>query len=105
MKKGDFNIMTDIKIIEQLKSDLLLIIAEFFRLLTRGSNIAQEAIMDCISSAIILLYILGDRLGYSYSQIDENMKQRLKVGIVEEDLVEKSGKDLSRLSNHLDDRL
>lgn len=93
--------MSDIKIIEELKAQLLCVIGDFYRLLTKGSNVAQEAILDCISGAIIILYILADRLGYSYSAIDENMKKKLKVGIIEEDVVEKQGRNLSRLNKHI----
>lgn len=104
MKKEGLSIMSDIRIIEDLKAQLLCVIGEFFRLLTKGSNVAQEAILDCISGAIIILYVLAERLGYSHSSVDENMKKKLKVGIIEEDLVEKDGKNLSRLFNHLKER-
>ena len=104
VKKDSFNIMSDIKIIEELKAQLLCIIGEFFRLLTKGSNVAQEAILECISGAIIILYILAERLGYSFTAVDDNMKKKLKVGIIEEDLVEKDGKNLSRLYTHLKER-
>lgn len=105
MKRENFNIMSDIKIIEDLKAQLLCVIGEFYRLLTKGSNVAQEAILDCISGAIIILYILADRLGYSYSAVDENIQKKLKVGIIEEDVVEKQGKNLSRLASHMEDRI
>ncbi|WP_139906223.1 MazG-like family protein [Clostridium thermarum] len=105
MKRENFNIMSDIKIIEDLKAQLLCVIGEFYRLLTKGSNVAQEAILDSISGAIIILYILADRLGYSYSAVDENIQKKLKVGIIEEDIVEKQGKNLSRLASHMEDRM
>ena len=89
LRKEDFNIMSDVKVIESLKAQLLGVVSEFFTLLTKGSNVAQEAILDCISGGIIILYILADRLGYSYSAVDEDMQKKLKVGIIEEDTVEK----------------
>ncbi|WP_373897227.1 MazG-like family protein [Haloimpatiens sp. FM7315] len=104
MKKDDFNIMSNIKIIETLKADLLCVIGNFFKILTKGSNVAQDAILSCISGAIIILYILADRLGYSFISVDEEVKNKLKVGIIEEDEIEKDGKDLSRLYNHLKER-
>lgn len=104
MKKNNFNIMSNVKIIEELKSQLLCIIGEFFRLLTKGSNVAHDAILECISGAIIILYILAERLGYSYTAVDDNMKKKVKLGIIEEDLVEKDGKNLSRLYTHLKER-
>lgn len=104
MKRDEFNIMSNIKIIEQLKAELLCIIGDFFKLLTKGSNVAHDAILDCISGAVIVLYILAERLGYSYTAVDESMKKKLKVGIIEEDSVEKQGKDLSRLYSHIKER-
>jgi hypothetical protein len=104
MKKDNFNIMSDIKIIEDLKAQLLCIIAEFFRLLTKGSNVAHDAILECISGAIIILYLLADKLGYSFIEVDEDMKKKIKIGIVEGDNIEKDGKNLSRLHTHLKER-
>ena len=104
MRKDGFNIMANIKIIEELKAELLCIIGDFFKLLTKGSNIAQDAVLDCLSGAVIILYLLSERLGYSYLALDENMKKKLKEGIKDGDTIEREGKDLSRLSNHLKDR-
>ncbi|WP_055669959.1 MazG-like family protein [Desnuesiella massiliensis] len=104
MKRDNLNIMSDIKIIEELKAQLLCVIGEFYRLLTKGSNVAQEAILDCISGAIIILYVLAERLGYSFSAVDDTMKKKLKVGIIEEDIVEREGKNLSKLYTHIKER-
>ncbi|GIM28961.1 hypothetical protein CPJCM30710_16270 [Clostridium polyendosporum] len=104
MKKEEFNIMSDIKAIESLKAQLICIIGEFYRLLTKGSNVAHDAIIDCISGAIIILYILAEKLGYSFLEVDDTMKKKLKMGIVEEDSIEKEGKKLSKLHNHLKER-
>lgn len=104
MRKEDFNIMYNVKVIEELKAELLCIIGDFFRLLTKGSNVAQESILHCIAGAIMILYILSERLGYSHTAVDENIKKKLKLGIIEEDKIEKEGRDLSKLYNHLKER-
>lgn len=104
MGKDSFNIMSDVKIIEDLKAQLICIIGEFFRLLTKGSNVAQEAILECISGAIIILYLLADKLGYSHNAVDDEINKKLKIGIIEEDYIEKEGKNLSRLYNHFKER-
>jgi hypothetical protein len=96
--------MSNVKIIEDLKAELLCIIGDFFKLLTKGSNVAQDALLDCISGAIIILYVLGERLGYSYVSVDDNIKKKLKLGIIEEDGIEKDGKDLTKLHTHLKER-
>lgn len=104
MNKDDFNIMGDIKIIEELKAELLCTIGNFFKLLTKGSTVAREAILNCISNAIIILYVLGDKFGYSSIEVDEDIKKKLKLGIVEDDNIERDGKNLSKLYNHLKTR-
>jgi len=104
MRREAFNIMSNIKIIEGLKAELVCIVGDFFKLLSKGSNIAQDAILDCISGAIIILYILAEKLGYSHLAIDETMKKKLKVGIVEGDPLEKNGKELSKLYDHIRER-
>jgi len=104
LKREDFNIMSNVKIIEDLKAELLCVIGDFFKLLTKGSNVAQDALLDCISGAIIILYVLAERLGYSYISVDDNIKKKLKLGIIEEDGIEKDGKDLSKLYTHLKER-
>ena len=104
MKKDDFNIMSNVTIFESLKAELLCIIGDFFKLLSKGSNVAQDSILDCISGAVILLYILAERLGYSNVAVDESMKKKLKIGIVEGDNIEKDGKDLSKLYTHIKGR-
>jgi hypothetical protein len=104
LKREDFKIMQNVRIIEELKANLICIIGELYKLLTKGNNVAQEAILECISGAIILLYILGERLGYSHLEVDENMKKKLKLGIIEEDDIEKDGKSLTKLYNHIKER-
>ena len=104
LKREDFNIMSNVKIVEDLKAELICVIGDFFRLLTRGSNVAQDALQDCISGATIILYVLAERLGYSYISVDDNIKKKLKLGIIEEDGIEKDGKDLSKLYTHLKER-
>ena len=104
MRKDNFNIMTNIKIIEDLKAQLLCIIGEFFKLLTKGNNVARQSILDCISGAISILYILGEKLGYSFEEIDHAIKTKLDLGIRAEDQVEKEGKSLSKLKRYINNR-
>lgn len=104
MKRDNFNIMANIKIIEDLKAQLLCIIGEFFRLLTKGNNVARESILDCISGAISILYILAEKLGYSFQDIDHVIKSKLDLGIRAEDQIEREGKSLSKLKRYINNR-
>ncbi|MFA9397472.1 MAG: MazG-like family protein [Clostridiaceae bacterium] len=104
MRRDDFNIMSNIKVIEGLKADLICVIGQLFKLMTKGANVAKDDILNSISGAISLLYILADRMGYSYEAVDEEIKRKLKEGIIEQDEIEVQGKDLSKLYNHLRER-
>ncbi|MEG0774835.1 MazG-like family protein [Clostridium sp.] len=104
MRKEDFNIMSNVKLVESLKAEILCTIGDLFKILSKGSNVAQEAILDCISGAIIMLYILAEKLGYSHLAVDETMKRKLKIGMVEGDSLERDGKGLSKLYNHIRER-
>ena len=104
LKKEDLNVMANIKIIEELKANLLCIIGEFFSLLTKGTNVAQDAILNCISGAILVLYVLGQKLGYSCKEVDDDMRKKLRIGIAEEHPYEKEGKNLSKLEKHIKER-
>ena len=90
-KKEELNIMANIKIIEELKANLLCIIGEFFLLLTRGTNVAKDSILNCIA-------------GYSCNEVDDELRKKLKLGIAEEHEYEKEGKSLTKLQNHIKGR-
>lgn len=95
--------MSNIRRIEELKANILCIIADLFRLLTKGGNIARDSILDCISGAIMALYMLGEKLGYGYKEVDDDIRKKLEQGIKNEEDVEKEGKTLSRLLYHFKD--
>ena len=104
MRKEEFNIMANIKMIEELKANLLCLIGDLYTLLTRGTNIARDSILNCISGAILILYVLAQKLGYSCNEVDDDMKKKLKIGITEEHEYEREGKNLSKLQNHIKQR-
>ena len=101
-KKEELNIMANIKIIEELKANLLCIIGEFFSLLTRGTNVAKDSILNCIAGAILILYVLAQKLGYSCNEVDDELRK--KLGIAEEHEYEKEGRSLTKLQNHIKGR-
>ena len=100
MRKEEFNIMANIKMIEELKANLLCLIGDLYTLLTRGTNIARDSILNCISGAILILYVLAQKLGYSCDEVDDDMRKQLKIGITEEHEYEREGKNLSKLQNN-----
>lgn len=105
MRKDNINIITNVKIIEKLKAQLVCSAGELLRLLAKSGNVARESIIDTISGAIIILYVLAQRLGYSFSEIDESVTSKLSLGIKSEEYIEKDGKSLSSLKKYINKRL
>lgn len=104
MKREDFNIMHNVRIIEELKAELLCLIGDFFKQLTKGSNVAQSSLTESISRAILVLYLLAEKHGISAIEVDEDIKRKLRSGIAEGDSIEAEGKALTKLYNHLKGR-
>lgn len=105
MKKDNFNIMGNIKAIEELKAQLVCITGELFTILTKGAGATKGIVVDCIASLIIVLYVLAEKLGYTAMEVDESVKKSLKMAIIEEDVLEKEGKSLSKLLRHFKNKL
>lgn len=98
----ELDITRNIKLIEWLKSELLIDLANLFRVLAKGAREEMhEAVSDIISNIILISYLLGRRLGISYNAIELKIRSKVKLGLVENHDVEKHYGDLSELSRHL----
>jgi hypothetical protein len=94
----EIDITRNIKIIEWLKSELLTDIAALFKVLINGmKEEVHETVADIISNIILICYLLGRRLGISYNAIEIKIKNKVKLG-----LIENHYGDLSELAKHLD---
>jgi hypothetical protein len=99
----EIDITRNIKIIEWLKSELLTDIAALFKVLINGmKEEVHETVADIISNIILICYLLGRRLGISYNAIEIKIKNKVKLGLIENHDVEKHYGDLSELAKHLD---
>jgi len=98
----DIDITRNIKIIEKLKSELLTDVANLFRVLVNGiKEELHDAIADALSNIILICYLLGRRLGVSYNSIELKIDSKIRLGLVENDDMEKYYGDLSELAKHL----
>ncbi|HHT62616.1 MAG: MazG-like family protein [Bacillota bacterium] len=96
----DKDIMKNLKMIDWLKAELVGSVAALFRAMIRGS---EELILDCITGIIITTYILGARLGISFSRIDLNIKARLQDSNMKEHEVEKWFGDITNLRYYMEE--
>ncbi len=104
MAFGDkgIDITKNIKIIEWLKSELLSSIASLFENLVKGIKGNQETIVDILANIILVTYVLGRRLGINYNRLDIRVKEKIRLGILEDHKVEGWFGDLSSLKKHMD---
>ena len=101
MFNHDTDITRNIKIIEFLKSELLTALASLYQNLLKGTKVGQEVILDIIANIILVSYLLGKRLGLSFAVIDSKIKEKIRIGIIEEHETEKWYGDLSDLSDYI----
>ncbi len=98
----EIDITRNIKLIEWLKSELLTELADLFRVLSTGvREEMHEAVSEVLSNIILVSYLLGKRLGISYNAIEIKIRNKVKLGLVENHDVEKYYGDLSEMSRHL----
>lgn len=95
------DITKNIKMIEWLKSELLTAIASLFETLVMGIKNSQEKVLDILANIILITYLLGRRLGITFENIDSKIKDKAKIGRIEEHDIEKWYGDLSELISHL----
>ena len=104
MAMGDqqIDVTKNVKIIEWLKSELLMTVASLFETLVKGVKGSQETLIDILANIILVTYILGKRLGINFSSIDMRVDEKIKLGILEQHKVEDWYGDLSNLKQYLD---
>ncbi|WP_209865279.1 MazG-like family protein [Paenibacillus shirakamiensis] len=86
------------KVIEWLKTEVVDQVSRLFKALWEGST---TRVTDSLSSLIVSGYILGRRLGISYSDLDENIMEKLKKHKQEGHQLEDWYHDISALEDHI----
>lgn len=93
----DVDIIKNLKTIEWLKSEMLTSLANLYEMLAKGEDDTKEDLEDLISNIILLSYLLSKRLGLNYEDIDSNLKDKIKLNLIEDHKIEKWHGDLSEL--------
>lgn len=105
MNNRGIDITRNIRIIECLKSDLLLSVSQLYNEMASetGENI-REVALDTLSDTIIISYLLSRRLGIDYPTLERQISAKIRLGLLQEHETEKYFSDLSALSrirNHI----
>ncbi len=94
----DTGIAKNIRVIEWLKADLLTSLSALFKSMLRGS---EEHLQDALASLIITCYVLGRRLGLSFSRLELKIESKLRQSIEEDHELERWYSDLTALLTYL----
>lgn len=102
MLDKEVDIAGTLKVIEKLKSQLLMDVAQLFEELNepnKNSNIERG---DLLADMIILSYLLSKKLGIPYQQIDRRIINKTRLGLVESNHNDIWHKELAELLQHFE---
>ncbi|MGI5853498.1 MAG: MazG-like family protein [Bacillota bacterium] len=98
---GEIDIARNIRTIEWLKTELIGGIANLCKAMLKGG---QELIKDALAGIIMTSYLLGRRIGISFSKMDLRLAEKLAANIAEPHEIEEWYGDFSALKVYLEDK-
>jgi len=76
----EIDVAKNLKMIDWLKAEMVDSIAQLFKSLLLKSS---DAVCDALSTIIILAYILGQKVGVSFAEVDTKIKNKLHISLDE----------------------
>ncbi|CEI74302.1 MULTISPECIES: MazG-like family protein [Romboutsia] len=98
------DIARNVKIMEWMKTELLMSVGDLFNLMFKGVKPLDEALQDTLANIIMITYLLAKRLGISFNEMDYKIKEKIKLGINENHSIERWYGELSELKKHIDNK-
>lgn len=98
---GEVDIARNIRTIEWLRAELTGGMASLFRAMFKGSS---ELILDALAGIVMTTYLLGRRLGISFTRLDEHLTRKLAEHIEEPHELERGFGDFSALKTYIEDK-
>ena len=92
--KGDLDITKNLKMVEWLKAELVQSVGALFKSLLNASA-------DKLAAIIILIYLLGCRVGVSFAALDRAVKLKLEQSLAAAQLEDRWYQDMTALNDHL----
>ncbi|NLG86982.1 MAG: hypothetical protein GX489_07955 [Firmicutes bacterium] len=98
MRETELDITKNLRAIDWLKTELLGAVTLVFRAALRGS---EEVLSEALAQVILIVYLLGRRLGISFATLDSKLLSMVGHGVADEHELEKWYGDLSALDAYL----
>ena len=102
MPEREVDIAGTLRVIEQLKSQMLMDVAQLFSDLNEPNGNANVERGDLLADIIILSYLLSKKLGIPHQQIDRRIINKTRLGLIESKSSDKWHKELSELLKHFE---
>ncbi len=99
----NIDILGNMKVMESYKTYLLSAVADLYSTMSKGNKADMEDILEELADITMLSYLLGKRLGINYSTIDDSIVKKLRLGVLEENNIERDYQDYSKLISYLKD--
>lgn len=81
---GELDITKKIKLIEQLKSQLLTDVSSLFANMA-ADDVSTEGNINLLADIVIISYFLSNKLGTSFDGLDIKIKNKLKIALLNEE--------------------
>jgi len=98
IKEDKLDITKSLRAIEWLKTELLGAVTLVFRATAKNS---QDIIADALAQVVLIVYLLGRRLGIGFGVIDNRLSDMVRQSIASDHELERWYSDLSALEEHL----
>jgi uncharacterized membrane protein YcfT len=96
--KGELDITKNLKMVEWLKAEIVQSMGALFKSLI---NASAEATADALAAIIILIYLLGSRVGVPFSALDREVRHKLKQSLADAPAEDRWHQDISALADYL----
>ncbi|MGI6129102.1 MAG: MazG-like family protein [bacterium] len=97
-RETELDITKNVRALEWLKTELLAAVTLVFRAAAKGS---EDILADALAQVVLIVYLLGRRLGVGFSTLDNKLMAMSRQGIADDHQLEKWYGDLSALDKYL----
>jgi hypothetical protein len=100
-KSREIDVAKNLKTIEWLKAEMVDSVGALFKAMLKTGN---DTAADALAAIIVVSYLLGKRVGVSFSTVDNKVKAQLTTNINDGHEVERWYGDLSELLHYLENK-
>lgn len=97
----DLNIARNVRTIDWLRTEILDYVANLFKAMWQNR---EELMLDALAGLIMAAFLLGKRLGISFSRLENKLLAKLKASALEGHEIEKWYGDMTSLLDYWQER-